>query len=225
MRVLILSDIHGAVKKVRKLRSLLSDVRYDVIVVAGDLTDFGPINLAKDIIDILSAISNRIYYVAGNCDPPEMLNGIPGWEEGNLHLNAVIVEDYLLFGIGGGTITPFNTFIEFSEEEMLEMLNSLSKTLEDKSDLETLKIMVSHTPPWNTPLDTTFSKIHVGSITIREFIQRIKPILVIVGHIHEGRGVIELGGSVVVNPGPLRSGYYAEANIIGDRVNIELKKL
>ena len=44
-------------------------------------------------------------------------------------------------------------------------------------------------------------------------------------HIHEARGVDQIGNTKIVNCGPARSGYYAVAEVNDADVQIELKKL
>jgi len=71
-------------------------------------------------------------------------------------------------------------------------------------------VFVSHTPPYNTPLDVISDGTHVGSLSIRDFIakwsadNKIKAALH--GHIHESprrSGLIqtEISGVLCINPG------------------------
>lgn len=71
-------------------------------------------------------------------------------------------------------------------------------------------IFVSHSPPYNTPLDTLFDGGHVGSISIRRFIEKWSKsgelLASLHGHIHESAvksGSIStiLENSLCVNPG------------------------
>ena len=94
-----------------------------------------------------------------------------------------------------------------------------------KSEREYLKILVSHTPPYNTKLDLTFLKTHVGSISIRKTIEVLKPKLCICGHIHEAKGIDTIGEAVIINPGPLMRKRYALVRISENRVDAELKTL
>ena len=41
----------------------------------------------------------------------------------------------------------------------------------------------------------------VGSTAVRELIERIQPVLALHGHIHESRGVANIGKTVAINPG------------------------
>ncbi|MBI2576897.1 metallophosphoesterase [Candidatus Woesearchaeota archaeon] len=70
-------------------------------------------------------------------------------------------------------------------------------------------IFVFHSPPFNTNLDVTYRDAHVGSKTIRSFIEGEQPPLTLHGHIHESPEVSgswkdTVGKSLCVNPGSQR---------------------
>ena len=56
---------------------------------------------------------------------------------------------------------------------------------------------------------------HVGSESVRAFIDQHEPLVCLTGHIHEGRGVDTIAGCPVINPGRLSEGGYARV-VIGD---------
>ncbi len=71
-------------------------------------------------------------------------------------------------------------------------------------------IFVSHSPPYHTPLDVLYNRVHAGSVGIREFIEswarKGKLIASFHGHIHEsparsGSISAELEGALCINPG------------------------
>jgi Icc-related predicted phosphoesterase len=69
-------------------------------------------------------------------------------------------------------------------------------------------IFVSHTPPYNTPLDITVEGKHVGSRAVRSFVEKNQPLLALHGHIHEafhvsGVYVTEIGKTACFNPGQM----------------------
>ena len=83
-----------------------------------------------------------------------------------------------------------------------------------KDDLEKLKklsnpkktIYVIHAPPFNTKLDVITAGIHVGSKSIRKFIEKEQPFLALHGHIHEspqmsGSWKDKIGKTVCINVG------------------------
>ena len=62
-------------------------------------------------------------------------------------------------------------------------------------------VVVVHTPPYGC-LDRTgpeFGNVNAGSRTLRAWISRCQPPLVICGHIHEGFGVDRIGTTAVYN--------------------------
>jgi Icc-related predicted phosphoesterase len=92
-------------------------------------------------------------------------------------------------------------------------------------------VVVAHNPPKGTKLDQIVGGIHVGSPLIRAFIEDHEPLLVISGHIHESAAIDRLGRTTLVNPGSIKEGRYAVAEITGGRTaplavaSIELKRL
>ena len=86
-------------------------------------------------------------------------------------------------------------------------------------------VLMTHQPAWGTKVDTVGEDQHTGSIAIRDFIEKNKPLLAISGHIHEAAGVDSIGDTVVINPGPLRLGRYAYIQIEGRTVSAEIRSV
>jgi Icc-related predicted phosphoesterase len=75
-------------------------------------------------------------------------------------------------------------------------------------------------------VDKAWIGSYVGSREIRKFIETKKPMLCITGHIHEARGVDEIGETRIVNPGAFKSGNYAVIEMEGRRVrDVYLRKV
>jgi len=217
MRILQVSDIHGRLKRVEEIVRKAGEVKPDLMVVAGDITHFGDLEDAEEILDKLSEAGVRIFFVSGNCDPPEMLS----WEPKNklaenLHGKSVKFGDFIFIGVGGGS-GRFGTLTELSEEEFEHILRKFV-------DLSKNSILVSHSPPHGLEVDFTGSK-HIGSRAIREFVEKRQPLLMCTGHAHEGRGVVRLGRTVIVNAGPARDGFCAVIELVDESVSAELSTL
>jgi len=222
MRILAFGDIHGAVDKV--LRILDKELDYDVVVIFGDVAPYGsPYQGIEVLRRICSHIEAKpILMVPGNMDDPGIYNEIE-CEFSNaklIHGRNVMVGNINFVGVGGSPPTPFKTVFELNEDEILRILeqavrNSISNNL----------VLVSHAPPFNTKCDVVMIGIHVGSRAIRMFIERVKPLLCICGHIHESRNIDKLGNTVIVNPGPARHGFYASIDISHGAVNAVLKRI
>jgi len=69
------------------------------------------------------------------------------------------------------------------------------------------KILLFHSPPV-CRLDLSENG-HCGVLLINELIERVSPKLVLCGRATLGQGMVKLGGSVIVNPGPFFQGHYA----------------
>jgi hypothetical protein len=121
-----------------------------------------------------------------------------------------VIKNSALYGVGGSISTPFHTPQEYSESEIEEIVGRFQK-YEDAQ----YHILVSHTPPYKTKLDKTFFFVHVGSKTIRRFIETFQPDISICGHIHEARGQDSIGRTTIINPGPFPH-HYAVITVDGE---------
>ena len=83
-------------------------------------------------------------------------------------------------GLGYSNITPFNTPGEYTEEE-------IAKALAPFDNLKPLYLVV-HFPPQGTRLDEFAAGKHAGSPTLREWVDRVQPLYLFCGHIHECAG-------------------------------------
>lgn len=163
-------------------------------MLGGDITHFGGQAEARSILDPLRARC-RVLAVAGNCDRPEVARYL---EEEDLHLEGHprCLEGIWLVGIGAGL--PFGDCpFERDEDEYAALCHSLP--------LHDGMLLVSHQPPWGKVCDRTRSG-NVGSRSIRAWVERARPQLLLCGHIHEGKGEERIGPTRVVNPGPCFSG-------------------
>jgi len=191
MRFLAVTDFHGFYDRVPEILARAGPV--DGTLLAGDLTDFGPTDEAKKLLDMLP---RPILAVPGNCDPKDMVDFLR--EMGaNLHENKLRLGGVTFIGIGGSNPTPFGTPFELQESEIRSAIERLLK------DVNGPAILVSHAPPKGCQ-DRIPSGAHVGSEAIARLAPRFKAI--VCGHIHEDRGVSKMGGTVVVNPGVASAG-------------------
>jgi uncharacterized protein len=193
MRFLVLSDVHRRDKVVKWANELIDDMKLDGTIVLGDITHFGPPEWAGEF---LSSLHGKTYAVPGNCDPPGTLVHIER-KAVSLHLKKVCIGDDVLGGMGGSNPTIFDTPNEMSEEEIMVQLRPV---------MEKGMILVLHCPAYGT-LDVPFSGKHVGSVSILQLVEEFKPRVVLSGHIHEDRGIVERDGMVFMNPGPAKEGY------------------
>ncbi len=221
MQLLLLTDIHDRLSRVKVLAEKIKNenVTVDAVLIAGDLTYFRPAERAVKILkETRHLIDAPLYFVPGNCDDPKLLELTLDEEEiYNVHGKATQLDQYIVYGIGGSNETPFATPIEWSEEKIEEYV-------EKARGLESEKlIMITHVPIYGV-MDELIEG-HVGSKTLRRFLDEQQPLLWLTGHLHEYSGYARIGRTVVVNPGPLMYGYYAIAEISDGTVRINIKKL
>ena len=199
MQILAISDIHGRQNFNAEIKELMSSV--DVIVIAGDLTNFGHAKDASSILQNIQLYNENILAVPGNCDHPDINDTLISMGM-NLHGVMRTIHNTAFYGLGGSGKTPFSTPQENSETGITSILNRYNKD----DDLQ-YHVFVSHAPPAQTKLDRTFLGTHAGSKAIREFIGKFQPDVVICGHIHESRGVDMIGPTRMINPGPFPKHY------------------
>lgn len=74
MKYLIVSDIHGSLPRLEKVIRFFHANGYDMMVILGDIANYGPRNGLPEGIDAmgvaesLNALADRIVAVRGNCD-------------------------------------------------------------------------------------------------------------------------------------------------------------
>jgi hypothetical protein len=198
MRWLVVSDFHNSYANVPRILEKAGIV--DGTLVAGDLTEFGPVENAKTVVDMLP---RPILAVPGNCDPREVVR-ILERENVCLHLERISFDGVTYIGIGGSNPTPFGTPFELSEDEIKSNLERLLK------DTKGPAVLLTHAPPKGNQ-DRIPNGIHVGSEAVAQFAPRFKAI--VCGHIHEDRGISTMGDTLVINPGIASAGNAAILDI------------
>jgi len=216
VRILAMADIHGNVSHLDEFADDIASA--DVVVIAGDITQFGRRDAAERVVEAVQARARRVLAVGGNCDHPDVERYLED-KRISLHGTHRAVEGVTFLGAGMSLPCPGATPGETTEEELGACLEHASRGVEEGARL----IVVSQEPPFGTAADPSSGGGHVGSRAIREFLDRTRPLACFTGHVHESRGVGLLGPTTVVNPGPQVKRFYAMARIDGDDVTVELK--
>ena len=227
MRIVAFGDIHMSSGEIRNIPGIETA---DLIILNGDLTNYGTRHDAKRILNEILSVNLSVLALIGNLDNYE-INGYLDELDLNLHGQARLFQEKVcLVGIGGSNITPFRTPTEFSEEELATIgEQAYSQGLEFKMLSESLHnsripvILVSHAPPHGTLLDRLRNGRHVGSRAIRAIIEKHQPDLCIAGHIHEGKGVDTIGRTTVINPGMVRQGGWIDIRINTSHIEATLQ--
>lgn len=232
MKVLIISDGHGAVDKLDELEGVAKTA--DIVLFGGDFAAFGNEETGRPFLERLAALHDRVFAVSGNCDSPDFHETVETYDmsiEGSLSFfNGLVFS-----GSGGGSKFSGTTPNERTDEDLVGDLRLVDASASDDASGESSSwnnlILITHNPPKDTKLDMIPNGMHVGSPLIRSFIEIHKPLLVVSGHIHESAAIDTIGPVTLVNPGALSEGRYAVAEIAGGNdqpfsvASIELKEL
>ncbi|GFO96220.1 hypothetical protein ig2599ANME_0408 [groundwater metagenome] len=206
MKLLALSDLHGDYSHVEAICDRAGD--FDALVISGDITNFGPDEHAKKLLELFT---KPILAVPGNCDNISLLK-ILDEKTISLHNSFHTIGELTFVGLGGSNPTPFNTPFELSEKRIGESIGTLLSRLNTNKKI----ILISHAPPRNTT--DRLPGGNVGSEALARFLGRFD--LIVCGHIHEARGRVLAGGTLVVNPGQGSKGQAALITI-DDKITVE----
>ena len=215
MRIIAFGDIHMDLEKLVDIPALKSA---DLLLLTGDLTNFGGRTDAQRILTAISAANPNILALPGNLDQPEVSRYLQT-EYISLHGNGIIRDNLGIFGVGGSNQTPFKTPYEFSENEIARLLEQGFT----KVAAAHRHILVCHAPPFGTAADRLSNNSHVGSRAIRTFIEEQQPDLCLTGHIHEAKSVDSIGSTKIINPGMIGQGGWIEIEFDGNTLTAELK--
>jgi len=215
MKLLAFTDIHGAYDRVEDVMRREKD--FDGVVIGGDLTTRGRDQEAEAVLERFGRHGRPLFVVAGNMDAPSF---DPLFERLGVGINGrgLFLNDVGLFGVSGSPFTPMHTPYEITEEEIALRAERGFQEVQAAR----VTVFVPHAPPHKSALDTVFLGKHVGSTSVRQFIQKRQPDAVVCGHIHEARGIDRIGRTQVVNCGAAGAGSYAVITI-DEAVHIDLK--
>ncbi|MGA7797077.1 MAG: metallophosphoesterase [Methanoregula sp.] len=208
--VLLIADLHGQFGKIDSFLEL----NPEAVFIAGDITNMGPVDAVDDV---LSRIDVPCFAVPGNCDPREILDTLEHSDAVCLHGAQINLGTVTIVGIGGSNPTPFNTPFELTDKQIDDLLHQGMAKMERTVH----NVLISHAPPFDT-LDLINGE-HVGSQSIRRHIKDFD--LVCCAHIHEQRGVKDVDGVKIVNPGPAMDGYCAMLHFGNEAKDIKVELL
>lgn len=201
MRFLVLSDIHGNLENLELLDDEFANA--DAVICAGDFAKFGAPETGLPVLNTLVKKHDNLLCVLGNCDDPSFMQELENLDV-SVQGDVVYRDSFLFAGSGGGLFFTGTTPYERTEDELSQDLIAASNEIDSKN-----LIVISHQPPHGTKADIIESGAHVGSLSIKKFIDDYQPAVVITGHIHEAFSIDHVGETLVINPGSLDDGRYA----------------
>ena len=202
----------------------------DLVIVTGDITNFGTRGDAKTVLNDILSYNRNLLCLAGNLDNSDVNDYLEDLGM-NLHGQAHMIKRRLcVFGVGGSNPTPFRTPWEFSEETLYQIALEGHRQARELVDLakpitgHTIPmLLVSHVPPYGTAIDCLRNGRHVGSKAIRKFIEQHSPELCVSGHMHEAKGTDTLGTTRILNPGMLMKNGWVTITLNKNQLSTELQ--
>lgn len=183
VRVLAVSDIHGSQSGFLAIREFIEDNEPDIIIIAGDITHFGPAEWARKL---LNSIRIPAIAVNGNCDTGDVIQLLMEHPSGLLNRSRM-----------------------FKGLDIMGMAYPFPKGLEPEFPPD---IVVAHVPPRGCN-DYVPGPGNIGDDDLKDFVLRHRPKLVLSGHVHESPGIVDLEGIICINPGPAKDGCGAVIDI------------
>jgi Icc-related predicted phosphoesterase len=215
MRIIVFGDIHMDLGKFRNISEIEAA---DFIIITGDITNFGNHRKARQIVSAVAEVNNRILALHGNLDNSDVAAYLE--DEGlSLHNRGLVVEDIGILGIGGSNPTPFQTPVEYEETELAAFIANGYEQVKNCPHL----LLISHAPPLNTKTDKISNGAHVGSSSVRAFIDEKQPALCLCGHIHEARAIDAVGNTQIINPGMIKDGGWVDIRLVNNKVSASLQ--
>jgi len=192
LRLLLCSDLHCDAAAASSL--VTRSQQADILVCAGDLATTR--RRLQVCLDILKTIDKPAVLVPGNNESlDELIAGCRGWSNAHvLHGSGVTLNGVEFYGVGGGIpVTPFGDWsFDFTEDQAADLLARCPAG----------GVLVSHSPPKGA-VDVASNGESLGSTALRAAVERLRPKLVVCGHIHGSAGQsARIGPSTVINAGP-----------------------
>ena len=181
----------------------------------------------------LAGTGIKCFVTGGNDDDPEVLTAIKREDTKSFFAceNEMVYvdDDHCMISVGFSTPTPWKTPREVTEEKLGEIIEEMALKVPDMNKA----IFNFHDPPVDSSLDTCpmldWDKdppeqimqggqpvlFGAGSRSVRDAIEKHKPMLGLHGHIHESQSVAKLGRTTCINPGS----EYGEGVLRGCLVN------
>jgi Icc-related predicted phosphoesterase len=191
MRLLLCSDIHRDARAASSLVRRAADA--DVLVCAGDLAVMR--NGLQETVDILASVTAPAVLVPGNGESDrELARACASWSSARvLHGSGCEIDGVSFWGLGAAVpVTPFGSWsFDLSESEAAALLSGCPEGA----------ILVTHSPPYGHVDEA--GGLRLGSRAVLGAIERVRPRLVVCGHIHACWAQESwLGETRIVNAGP-----------------------
>ena len=202
-------DVHDRFEAVPAAVAEIGSV--DLLIVGGDITTAGSPDDAETAIQQWRPLAPRLLALAGNMDSAAIDVRLADLGV-SLDARGVVLGDVGVCGVSAAPRSPLRTPSELDDDELERRIES---AFADVAGCR-VRIYCPLAPPKGTASDRLRDGRHVGSVVVRKFVEQEQPDLVLCGHIHESRGVDEIGRTRLVNPGPVAAGHYVVVETNGE---------
>jgi len=213
MKIAATADLHFTPQSYDRIREAMNRVREDadVLVLAGDLTNFGKPEEMESLLNALVRLRVPIIAVLGNHDFESGQNeqlikmmvteGIKVLDGSSYERDGVGFAGTKGFfgGFGRGALTAFGEpavkqFVQAGIDEAMKLERALSQVRTEK------RVVVTHYAPIAETVQGEPSEIYpyLGSSRLAEVIDRFGAVLAIHGHAHHGQAQGRTTGGVPV---------------------------
>lgn len=178
----------------------------------------------------LTPAGMKLFFMPGNDDLYSIDNTIAEFENiCNPDMKRYELDgEYEVLGISNANMTPWACIRDLEEDELAKKLDTLAGMVQKPEHA----IIIIHVPPYGTILDacpdldknlkiiTQGGQVvmkSAGSPAVKDFINKVKPMLSLHGHIHESPGHLRIGCTLAINAGS----EYAEGILKAALINLE----
>lgn len=189
MKLLAFVDLHGSKSGLKKVIERAKKKDIELVLCAGDFTIFS--EAQKLILEKLDKIGKPVLIIHGNHEDPDSIRKDCRRLKNCkfIHKSAFRWDGYLFIGWGGGGFSFRDRRFEKEVKRFRNMIKENDKV-----------VLMTHAPPYKTKIDEIGGE-HAGNKSIRKFIEQVKPVLAVSGHLHECTGEDKIKGTKVINPG------------------------
>lgn len=229
MRIIALSDFHGAVHILNSLKEKVSEVSPDVIIFSGDIVkghkrgdewlaarsekrkpemtedikneEKEDIQFYETFFSFLDQMPVPTYLVPGNMDAPErrFLKACP---QNRLVHQSLAERPFTIAGFGGEIVEDqeeYTFVLQYPRQKVMNIMERFSDT--------SLEVLITHSPPVS---ELSFEEgKERGSDAVNALIDLLNPEYLFCGHAHTMKGALWIETTLAVNPGALKYGNYA----------------
>jgi Icc-related predicted phosphoesterase len=201
MKIYVFTDPHGNTKALSQMQKNVKSEKPDLLICTGDLTIFE--SNMKKLLKEIEKLKVPTLMLHGNHETEESLRKTCEKLQHItfLHKELFEMKGYTFAAYGGGGFDQKDTELE-----------QQFKTWKNLNWKKT--IFLSHAPPYKTAMDDVgeFDEAwHVGSKSLRKMTKKYQPLMLFVGHIHEGFDMSDtINKTLVENPGPIGKAYILE---------------